>query len=150
MDVGESLNPALDIGQVEGGFTQGLGLFTLEELRFSPEGVLLTRGPGMYKIPGFQDIPREFNVSLLRGAPNPRAIFSSKAIGEPPLFLASSAFLAIRQAVAAARAEQGMDPVFRFDSPATAERIRMACGDALARMTTTDTADTSKPWSVTV
>ncbi|XP_037795303.1 xanthine dehydrogenase/oxidase-like [Penaeus monodon] len=150
MDVGDSLNPALDIGQVEGGFTQGLGLFTLEELRFSPEGVLLTRGPGAYKIPGFQDIPREFNVSLLRGAPNPRAIFSSKAIGEPPLFLASSVFLAIKEAIASARAERGFDPLFRFDSPATAERIRMACGDALARMATTDTEDTSKPWSVTV
>ncbi|XP_063595741.1 xanthine dehydrogenase/oxidase-like [Penaeus indicus] len=150
MDVGDSLNPALDIGQVEGGFTQGLGLFTLEELRFSPEGVLLTRGPGAYKIPGFQDIPREFNVSLLRGAPNPRAIFSSKAIGEPPLFLASSVFLAIKEAVASARAERGLEPLFRLDSPATAERIRMACGDALAQMATADIEDTSKPWSVTV
>ena len=78
MDVGESINPAIDIGQIEGGFTQGLGLMTLEELRFSPQGFLLTKGPGMYKIPGFGDIPAEFNVSLLRGAPNTKAVYSSK------------------------------------------------------------------------
>lgn len=78
MDLGESLNPAIDIGQVEGAFVQGQGLFTLEELIYSPTGTSFTRGPGMYKIPGFADIPLEFNVSLLRGAPNPRAVFSSK------------------------------------------------------------------------
>lgn len=86
MDLGESLNPAIDIGQVEGGFVQGYGLFTLEELVYSPTGVMFTRGPGMYKIPGFTDIPAEFNVSLLRGAPNPRAVYSSKvSILENPI-----------------------------------------------------------------
>ncbi|XP_027209904.2 xanthine dehydrogenase/oxidase isoform X1 [Penaeus vannamei] len=150
MDVGDSLNPAIDIGQVEGAFAQGLGLFTLEELRFSPEGVLLTRGPGAYKIPGFQDIPREFNVSLLRGAPNPRAVFSSKAVGEPPLFLAASVLFALKEAVAAARADQGLDPVFRFDSPATAEKIRMACQDFLTQKIESAAPGTFKPWSVTV
>lgn len=64
--------------QVEGGFMQGLGMFTLEELRYSPDGYLYTRGPGMYKIPAFGDIPIELKVSLLRDAPNERAIFSSK------------------------------------------------------------------------
>jgi hypothetical protein len=78
MDVGESINPAIDIGQVEGGYMQGYGLYTLEELRFSPQGFLLTKGPGMYKLPGFGDIPAEFNVALLRGAPNKKAVFSSK------------------------------------------------------------------------
>lgn len=78
MDLGESLNPAIDIGQIEGGFVQGYGLFTLEELIFSPTGTLYSRGPGAYKIPGFGDIPLEFNVSLLKGAPNPRAVYSSK------------------------------------------------------------------------
>ena len=86
MDVGESLNPAIDIGQVEGGFTQGYGLYTLEELHYTPTGFLLTKGPGAYKLPGFGDVPGEFNVSLLRGAPNTKAVFSSKAVGEPPLF----------------------------------------------------------------
>jgi xanthine dehydrogenase/oxidase len=78
MDVGSSINPAIDIGQIEGGFMQGYGLFTLEELIYSPTGQLYSRGPGMYKLPGFADIPGEFNVSLLTGAPNPRAVFSSK------------------------------------------------------------------------
>lgn len=64
--------------QVEGAFMQGVGLFTLEELRYSPQGYLYTRGPGMYKIPAFGDIPTEFKVSLLRDAPNDKAIFSSK------------------------------------------------------------------------
>ncbi|XP_047499622.1 xanthine dehydrogenase/oxidase-like isoform X1 [Penaeus chinensis] len=150
MDVGDSLNPAIDIGQVEGAFMQGLGLYTLEELRYSPEGVLLTRGPGTYKIPGFQDIPREFNVSLLRGAPNPRAVFSSKAVGEPPLLLATSVFYAIKQAVASARADQGFDPVFRLDSPATAERIRISCQDPLTQKIEPAVLDNERPWSVTV
>lgn len=78
MDLGESLNPAIDIGQVEGGFVQGYGLFTLEEMVYSPSGVIFSRGPGAYKLPGFADIPLEFNVALLKGAPNPRAVYSSK------------------------------------------------------------------------
>lgn len=78
MDVGESINPAIDVGQIEGAFMQGYGLFVLEEPLVSPDGVLYTRGPGTYKLPGFADIPAEFNVSLLKGAPNPRAVYSSK------------------------------------------------------------------------
>lgn len=78
MDIGSSINPAIDIGQIEGAFMQGYGLFTLEELIYSPTGTLYSRGPGMYKLPGFADIPAEFNVSLLTGAPNPRAVYSSK------------------------------------------------------------------------
>ncbi|KAK6642314.1 hypothetical protein RUM44_014037 [Polyplax serrata] len=131
MDLGESLNPAIDIGQIEGAFVQGQGLFTLEELIFSPTGTSFTRGPGMYKIPGFADIPLEFNVSLLRGAPNPRAVYSSKAVGEPPLFLASSVFFAIKNAIAAAREEEGITGNFRFDSPATSSRIRTHCVDRI-------------------
>ena len=78
MDLGNSLNPAIDIGQIEGGFMQGYGLFTLEELVYSPTGMLYSRGPGAYKLPGFSDIPQEFNVSLLKNASNPRAVYSSK------------------------------------------------------------------------
>ncbi|KAK4295724.1 hypothetical protein Pmani_031735 [Petrolisthes manimaculis] len=150
MDVGESLNPAIDIGQIEGAFTQGQGLFTLEELVYSPQGVLITRGPGAYKIPGFQDIPREFNVSLLRGAPNPRAVFSSKAVGEPPLCLASSVFFAIKQAIASVRSDHNLPPVFRLDSPATAERIRMACQDFITAKIEPSPPGSFKPWSVRV
>ncbi|KAK7065266.1 hypothetical protein SK128_021569 [Halocaridina rubra] len=150
MDVGESLNPAVDIGQIEGAFIQGVGLLTLEELCYSPEGVLLTRGPSTYKIPGFQDIPREFNVSLLRGAPNPRAVFSSKAVGEPPLLLAASAFYAIKEAIAAVRKEAGLSPVFRLDTPATAERIRMACEDFLTEKIESSEPGSFVPWCVKV
>lgn len=78
MDVGDSLNPAIDIGQIEGAFTQGYGLFTMEELRLKPDGTRLTRGPGNYKIPSADDAPRHFNVKLLKGSSNKRAIFSSK------------------------------------------------------------------------
>lgn len=131
MDVGSSLNPAIDIGQIEGGFMQGCGLFTLEELVYSPDGTLHSRGPGMYKLPGFSDIPAEFNVSLLTGSSNPRAVYSSKAVGEPPLFLASSVFFAIKEAISAARSEGNLDPNVFLESPATAARIRMACQDAI-------------------
>nr|XP_026690657.1 xanthine dehydrogenase/oxidase-like [Ciona intestinalis] len=129
MDCGKSLNPAIDIGQIEGAFTQGYGLFTLEEPLLLNNGHLLTKGPGAYKIPGFGDCPHQFNVHLLRNAPNKRAIFSSKGVGEPPLFLAASVFFAIKNAIVSARIESGLSPDFRLDSPATVERIRMSCGD---------------------
>ncbi|XP_038153656.1 xanthine dehydrogenase/oxidase [Cyprinodon tularosa] len=150
MDVGHSLNPAIDIGQVEGGFMQGLGLFTLEELHYSPSGVLLTRGPGSYKIPGFGDIPSHLTVSLLRDSPNDKAIFSSKAVGEPPLFLASSVFYAIKDAIRAARAESGITGAFRLDSPASAERIRTACCDQFTKLCPPAEPGTFSPWSVRV
>lgn len=136
MDVGNSLNPAIDIGQVEGGFVQGLGLFTIEEIRYSQTGTPWTTGPGAYKIPGFADIPVEFYVHLLRSAPNEKAVFSSKAVGEPPLFLASSVFYAIKDAIMFARRESGVEGVFRLDSPATSERIRMACVDEFTKQFT--------------
>uniref|UniRef100_A0AAR2K4L4 Xanthine dehydrogenase/oxidase n=1 Tax=Pygocentrus nattereri TaxID=42514 RepID=A0AAR2K4L4_PYGNA len=150
MDVGKSLNPALDIGQVEGAFMQGVGLFTLEELRYSPQGYLYTRGPGMYKIPAFGDIPTELKVSLLRDAPNEKAIFSSKAVGEPPLFLAASVFYAIKDAITAARAESGLSGPFRLDSPATPERIRNACEDKFTKLCPPPEPGTYTPWDVRV
>lgn len=131
MDVGASLNPAIDIGQVEGAFAQGYGLFAMEEVWFSPQGQLRTSGPGTYKIPSFKDIPLEMHVSLLRNAPNARAVHSSKAVGEPPLFLGSAVYFALKEAVFAARSEEGHSSTapLRLDSPATAERLRMACAD---------------------
>ncbi|XP_075060462.1 xanthine dehydrogenase/oxidase isoform X2 [Mixophyes fleayi] len=150
MDVGISLNPAIDIGQVEGAFVQGLGLFTLEELKYSPEGNLYTRGPGMYKIPAFGDIPAEFNVSLLRDCPNSKAIYSSKAVGEPPLFLSASIFYAIKDAIASARAESGITGLFRLDSPATPEKIRNACVDQFTKLCPVTEPGTFKPWTIRV
>ncbi|KAL0831376.1 hypothetical protein ABMA28_002200 [Loxostege sticticalis] len=148
MDLGESLNPAIDIGQVEGAFIQGYGLFTMEELIYSPTGTLYSRGPGAYKIPGFGDIPQEFNVSLLKGAPNPRAVYSSKAVGEPPLFLASSIFFAIKEAITAARADAGAPLHFELDAPATAARIRMACVDHITKKLDQPDPASYTPWNV--
>ncbi|EFX65041.1 hypothetical protein DAPPUDRAFT_303976 [Daphnia pulex] len=151
MDLGESLNPAIDIGQVEGGFVQGLGLFTLEEPLFSPaNGQVITRGPSNYKIPSADDIPEEFNVSLLRGCPNPHAVYSSKAVGEPPLFLASSVFFAIKDAIHSARTESGLTGNFTIHSPATAERIRMACEDHLIQKVSKPEPGTFLPWAASV
>lgn len=151
MDLGESLNPAIDIGQIEGGFVQGLGLFTLEEPLYSPTtGQLLTRGPSNYKIPSADDIPEEFTVSLLRGCPNPHAVYSSKAVGEPPLFLASSVFFAIKNAISSARLDNGDASIFNLNSPATAERIRMACEDHLTNQVNKPEPGTFQPWAVSI
>lgn len=150
MDVGSSLNPAIDIGQVEGAFVQGLGLFTMEELLYSPEGSLHTRGPGTYKIPAFGSIPTEFRVSLLRDCPNKKAIYASKAVGEPPLFLASSIFFAIKDAIRAARAQHMKShngELFQLDSPATAEKIRNACKDQFTDLCITPMSENCRPFS---
>lgn len=134
MDIGESINPAVDIGQIEGAFMQGYGLFIMEQLCHSPQGQLLTRGPGTYKIPAFGDIPRELNVSLLRGSQNPRAVLSSKAVGEPPMFLSASVFFAIKDAIRARRKDLGINERLIVDAPLTAERIRMACKDTITKL----------------
>lgn len=134
-DVGKSLNPALDIGQVEGAFIQGLGLFTLEELVYSPGGTCFTKGPGLYKIPSIGDVPLDFRVGLLEGSVGP-AVKGSKAVGEPPFFLGSSVFFALKNAIESARRDHAAETgaslgYFRLDSPATAERIRLGCLDFL-------------------
>ena len=79
MDVGQSLNPAIDLGQVEGAFMMGYGMFTIEEILYSPEnGSLLTSGPGTYKVPTVGTVPKEFNVTIVKGSGQPRAVYSSK------------------------------------------------------------------------
>ncbi|KAJ7379815.1 hypothetical protein OS493_012562 [Desmophyllum pertusum] len=148
MDVGTSLNPAIDIGQIEGGFVQGLGLYTLEEMRCSQTGSLWTTGPGAYKIPGFADIPVEFNVHLLRSAPNEKTIYSSKGVGEPPVLLSVSVLFAIKDAITYARRESGIEGIFRLDSPATSERIRMACVDKFTEQFTSVADPSVKDFNV--
>ncbi|MCY4228416.1 MAG: xanthine dehydrogenase molybdopterin binding subunit [Gammaproteobacteria bacterium] len=120
-DVGDSINPAIDIGQVEGGFIQGLGWLTSEELKWDSTGRLLSDGPATYKIPAVGDIPPEFHVRLLRKHPNEEeTVYRSKAVGEPPLMLAISAWCAIRDAIGSIRDHQ----VFpRLNAPATPEEI---------------------------
>ena len=135
MDIGRSINPAIDYGQIEGAFVQGLGLFTMEESLWTRSGQLFTRGPGAYKIPGFSDIPQEFNVSFLQGVEcgHLRSIQSSKGVGEPPLFLGSTVLFALREAVASARRDNGLVGEWTLDSPATPERLRLAVGDEILK-----------------
>ncbi|KAK7505492.1 hypothetical protein BaRGS_00003237 [Batillaria attramentaria] len=147
-DVGKSINPAIDIGQIEGGFIQGYGLMVLEQYKVQPDGTLLTRGPGTYKIPSVGNIPQKFNVTLLRESGNPRAVYSSKGIGEPPLLLATSVLSAIHDAIRAARKDEGLDLDFRLDTPATPARIRMACSDRFTKMFETEEENKAKPWFV--
>ena len=134
MDVGRSINPAIDYGQIEGAFIQGQGLFTTEEsLWLRSTGTIFTKGPGTYKIPGFRDIPQEFNVSLLKDVEweNLRTIQRSRGVGEPPLFMGSAVFFAIREALVAARKQWGKEDVLQLWSPATVERIRVTVGDPI-------------------
>jgi xanthine dehydrogenase large subunit len=120
-DCGASLNPAIDIGQIEGGFVQGTGWLTTEELVWDGRGRLRTHAPATYKIPACSDRPRVFNVTLW-DEPNAAAtIGRSKAVGEPPLMLAASVFLALSDAVAACGAGYPA-----LDAPATPERVLMA------------------------
>ncbi len=119
-DVGNSLNPALDIGQVEGAFVQGAGWLTIEELRWAEDGRLLTAAPATYKIPCASDIPDQLNVALWDGANLEKTIYRSKAVGEPPFVHGVSVLMALRDAVKAAGGDTG------FDAPATAERLLMA------------------------
>ena len=123
-DCGRSLNPAIDLGQIEGAFVQGMGWLTTEELWWDAEGHLRTHGPSTYKIPGSRDVPPVFNARILRDAPNrEETIFHSKAVGEPPLMLAISVFLAIRDAIASLADGRVPAPL---DAPATPERVLAA------------------------
>jgi xanthine dehydrogenase molybdopterin binding subunit len=126
-DVGDSLNPGIDIGQVEGGYVQGVGWVTTEEIIWDGRGNLLTHSPDTYKIPTIQDIPVDFRTSLLKGVPNPVAIRKSKAVAEPPFMLAFSAWLAIKDAVSAVGGH-AVEPDLPI--PATVENIVLA----MARM----------------
>jgi xanthine dehydrogenase large subunit len=119
-DCGDPLNPLVDRGQVEGGFTQGLGWVTMEELVWDEQGRLRTFAPSTYKIPTAHDVPEAFHVRLLERAAEPGAVYGSKAVGEPPFMLAVSVREAIRDAVSAFATEPGPVPLA---SPATPERI---------------------------
>ena len=115
-DVGRSINPAIDIGQIEGGFIQGMGWLTTEEIVYDQEGRLLTHAPSTYKIPVASDVPADFRVALFSGSNREDTVYRSKAVGEPPLMLAISVFAAIADAI------HSLDP-------AQARRARRA-GDA--------------------
>jgi xanthine dehydrogenase large subunit len=122
-DAGKSLNPLIDRGQIEGGFIQGVGWCTTEEIKWDNKGRLMTHSPDTYKIPTILDIPKEFHVELLQGYPNPVAIRQSKTVAEPPFMYGLSTWLAIKDAVSATN-NHASEP--EFSLPATNEVILLA------------------------
>ena len=128
-DAGKSINPAIDKGQIEGGYVQGMGWLTMEECVWDKKGKFLTHGPSTYKIPVAGDIPEHFNVTLFDGSNLKPTPFNSKAVGEPPLMLALSTFFALRDAVSASADHQ---TVVHMSAPATPEKILMSCEKAKA------------------
>ncbi len=119
-DVGQSLNPAIDIGQIEGGFIQGMGWLTTEDLRWDNHGKLTSNNPATYKIPSVGDTPEVFNVALYPRANDEDSIYHSKAVGEPPLMLAISVWCALKDAIAST-VDYRLDPP--LNTPATPERV---------------------------
>jgi xanthine dehydrogenase large subunit len=122
-DAGDSINPAIDIGQVEGAFIQGMGWLTTEELWWNKEGVLMTHAPSTYKIPAVNDCPADLRTKLFRNSNVEDTILRSKATGEPPLLLPFSVFFAIREAIASVGDYRVQPPL---DAPATGEAILKA------------------------
>ncbi|XP_073004974.1 indole-3-acetaldehyde oxidase-like isoform X2 [Typha latifolia] len=134
-DSGQSLNPAVDLGQIEGSFVQGIGFFMYEEYLENSDGLVVTDGTWTYKVPTVDTIPKQFNVELLNSGYHQKRVLSSKASGEPPLLLAASVHCAIREAIRAARADLlssgGSDSspsMFQMDVPATMPVIKELCG----------------------
>ncbi|PWB31480.1 xanthine dehydrogenase molybdopterin binding subunit [Pseudomonas sp. SDI] len=124
-DVGASLNPAIDIGQVEGGYIQGMGWLTTEELVWNAKGKLMTNGPASYKIPAVADMPLDLRVKLVENRKNPEdTVFHSKAVGEPPFMLGIAPWCALKDAVASL-ADYSVQPL--IDAPATPERVLWGC-----------------------
>jgi len=123
-DVGHSINPAIDIGQIEGAFIQGMGWLTTEELMWNEQGRLLSNNPATYKIPAINDTPEDFRVTLMPDAPNrEHTIYNSKAVGEPPFMLGMSVWCALKDAISSI-ADYKISP--ELDTPATPERVLWA------------------------
>jgi xanthine dehydrogenase/oxidase len=150
LDIGNPINPAIDIGQIEGAFMQGAGWVSIEELIWGDnqhewvrtKGRLQSNGPGAYKIPSADDIPMDWRITLLKDEMNPKyetiPVQSSKAVGEPPLLLGLNVFFAIKEAIKAARRQEGLVGFLPINSPITSERIRMACADRFTRLAVGD------------
>ncbi|BEU95892.1 xanthine dehydrogenase molybdopterin binding subunit [Acidovorax sp. DW039] len=125
-DVGHSINPAIDVGQIEGGFVQGMGWLTTEQLVWNDKGLLTTHAPSTYKIPATSDIPQHFNVNLWHEANREDNVGGSKAVGEPPFMLAISVYEALRNAIAAGRKSTPAHTAVLLNAPATAENVLTA------------------------
>jgi len=127
-DCGQSTNPALDIGQVEGAFTMGLGYWLTEEHKYDPQtGALLTDSTWEYKPPTTKDIPVDFRISLLKKSPNRVGVLGSKVSGEPPQCMSCSALFAIKRGIESARKDIGQDVFFPLNGPATPEACQLLC-----------------------
>jgi xanthine dehydrogenase molybdopterin-binding subunit B len=141
-DVGDSINAGINRGQIEGGFIQGMGWLTTEELKWDDKGRLLTHSPDTYKLPSIGDTPQIFNVNFLKNATQKSVVSGSKAVGEPPFMLAISVREAIRDAIAAFGESGGQVPLA---SPATCEAIFMAIQDRLKNPGELTTPTASSP-----
>jgi len=126
-DCGHSLNPTVDMGQVEGAYVQGLGYHTSEKVLYNDEGQLVSNGTWEYKPPSHRDIPIDLRVAMMKDAPNPVGILSSKATGEPPLALGCGVIFALRRAIQAARYDMGNTDSFTINSPATVDQVQTLC-----------------------
>ncbi|CAI9105908.1 OLC1v1004935C3 [Oldenlandia corymbosa var. corymbosa] len=135
-DCGQSMNPAVDLGQIEGAFVQGIGFFMLEEYLVNADGLLISDSTWTYKIPTIDTIPKQFNVEILSSGHHKKRVLSSKACGEPPLLLAASVHCATRAAIKAARKQLRTwgkldgttDSSFRLDVPAVMPVVKSLCG----------------------
>ncbi|KAK1434885.1 hypothetical protein QVD17_00639 [Tagetes erecta] len=134
-DCGQSLNPAVDLGQIEGAFVQGIGFFMLEEYLTNSDGLVIADGTWTYKIPTIDTIPKQLNVQILNSGYHKNRVLSSKASGEPPLLLAASVHCATRSAIKEARNQlcswkglDGSDSMFQLDVPATMPVVKTLCG----------------------
>ena len=123
------LNPPLDVGQVEGAFLMGVGYYMLEELIWSPDGRMYTTNLSTYKLPSHDDTPENWRVHLLKDSPSVKGLYHSKGIGESNLQLGMSVYLATKDAIASARADEGQHGPFFLEMPATDDRVRAACPD---------------------
>jgi xanthine dehydrogenase/oxidase len=127
-DTGKSLNPAVDLGQIEGAYIHGQGYWTTEKIVHDEEtGKLLTNGTWDYKVPETKDIPEDFRVTLLSKVPNPHGVLRSKATGEPAADAAFSTVLAMRNAIASARQDAGNTDWFEMAGPVTPEDVARLC-----------------------
>jgi len=126
-DAGKAINPALELGQIEGGFVQGQGWLTIEEVNWKPNGQITTVSPSTYKIPAVSDMPKKFNVEIFKQGKNKENVVNkAKTTGEPPLMLAMSVFYAIKDAIASVK-EYKQIPI--LDAPATPEKILMSVNE---------------------
>jgi len=133
-DVGQSLNPGIDIAQIEGAFAWGIGYYMYEEPLVDLKGVDRTQGVWEYKPPLASEMPRELSVELLRDNPFPKGILGSKAVGEPPFMLAYSVLGAVKKAISSARKDAGVTPAFELPQPCTVDAVQRACAVSTSQL----------------